>query len=557
MSGWAAPKASWRSRRRWSISAPRRNRTRVYAALGAARAAAKSTGSLMPPAHILNAPTRLMKHLGYGAGYAYDHATEDAFSGQNYFPDGMQRAELLPPDGPRLRARDRQAPGPLGRTARGARRVSVQTRTVTEDEADIRLDRWFRRHFPASPRARSRNCAAPARSAWTASAPRRPRGSPRARPCACRRCPRRPRRHPAPSCGSTPQALARAAKAWCSIATSTSSCSTSRTACRCRAARASPAISTACWTACASARGRPRLVHRLDRDTSGVLVLARTPGTAAKLAAAFRGRDVEKTYWAVVAGRPVPVEGRIDLRWCASAGPAASAPLPADRDDTEAARAITDYRTLDNAGAEARLAGTAAADRAHPPAPRALRGDRRADPGRRQIRGAGPERRRLRAGGGPVRSAAFARPRAAPAASRGRNGAGRGRLPPHMRETFQTLGFRAPRPRARRCVRADREGGYRGHGGSEDRGVAGGLLRVVLVVIAVIVLVPLAGLAVFALTFDPDSAQAAHRAGGEAARPAGTRAERAASRSMVAAGRPWRRVTWRSPTSRAGRVRRW
>ncbi len=54
---------------------------------------------------------------------------------------------------------------------------------------------------------------------------------------------------------------------------------------------------------------RPRLVHRLDRDTSGVLVLARTPGSAAKLAAAFRGRDVEKTYWAVVAGRPVPVGG--------------------------------------------------------------------------------------------------------------------------------------------------------------------------------------------------------------------------------------------------------
>ena len=58
---------------------------------------------------------------------------------------------------------------------------------------------------------------------------------------------------------------------------------------------------------------RPRLVHRLDRDTSGVLLLARTPGVAAKLAALFRGRDVEKTYWAVVAGRPVPPQGRIEL----------------------------------------------------------------------------------------------------------------------------------------------------------------------------------------------------------------------------------------------------
>ena len=45
----------------------------------------------MPPAHILNAPTKLMKNLGYGKGYEYDHRREDAFSGQNYFPDGMER----------------------------------------------------------------------------------------------------------------------------------------------------------------------------------------------------------------------------------------------------------------------------------------------------------------------------------------------------------------------------------------------------------------------------------------------------------------------------------
>ena len=51
----------------------------------------------MPPAHILNAPTKLMKDLGYGAGYAYDHGAEDAFSGQNYFPDGMQRQSFYRP----------------------------------------------------------------------------------------------------------------------------------------------------------------------------------------------------------------------------------------------------------------------------------------------------------------------------------------------------------------------------------------------------------------------------------------------------------------------------
>ena len=76
-------------------TAPKSNA--LYVALGEARRAAKSTGSLMPPAHILNAPTRLMKNLGYGAGYAYDHAEEEAFSGQNYFPDGMERAALYRP----------------------------------------------------------------------------------------------------------------------------------------------------------------------------------------------------------------------------------------------------------------------------------------------------------------------------------------------------------------------------------------------------------------------------------------------------------------------------
>ena len=51
----------------------------------------------MPPAHILNAPTKLMQQLGYGAGYAYDHDAEDAFSGQNYFPDGMAREAFYKP----------------------------------------------------------------------------------------------------------------------------------------------------------------------------------------------------------------------------------------------------------------------------------------------------------------------------------------------------------------------------------------------------------------------------------------------------------------------------
>ena len=76
-------------------SAPKSNA--AYRAEGAAQRAARETGSLMPPKHILNAPTRLMKDLGYGDGYVYDHATDEGFSGQDYFPEGMERRRFYVP----------------------------------------------------------------------------------------------------------------------------------------------------------------------------------------------------------------------------------------------------------------------------------------------------------------------------------------------------------------------------------------------------------------------------------------------------------------------------
>jgi putative ATPase len=76
-------------------SAPKSNA--VYTAFGAAQQAAEEHGSLTPPAHILNAPTPLMRKLGYGSGYEYDDATEEAFSGQNYFPDDMARRRFYAP----------------------------------------------------------------------------------------------------------------------------------------------------------------------------------------------------------------------------------------------------------------------------------------------------------------------------------------------------------------------------------------------------------------------------------------------------------------------------
>ena len=68
-----------------------------YRALGRAMQAARATGSLMPPKHILNAPTRLMKDLGYSKGYVYDHDTEEGFSGQDYFPEGLPRQSFYKP----------------------------------------------------------------------------------------------------------------------------------------------------------------------------------------------------------------------------------------------------------------------------------------------------------------------------------------------------------------------------------------------------------------------------------------------------------------------------
>ncbi len=100
-------------------------------------------------------------------------------------------------------------------------------------------------------------------------------------------------------------------------------------------------------SALADAAGeRPRLVHRLDLDTSGVLVLGRSLRATAFLAEAFRGRSVRKTYWALVAGVPKPPRGRIDMALIKSGGPTGERVA---RDDEEGKRAVTLYATIDQA----------------------------------------------------------------------------------------------------------------------------------------------------------------------------------------------------------------
>ncbi|MBI1200822.1 MAG: RluA family pseudouridine synthase [Phenylobacterium sp.] len=98
---------------------------------------------------------------------------------------------------------------------------------------------------------------------------------------------------------------------------------------------------------------RPRLVHRLDRDTSGVLVLGKTPGAAAKLAGAFAKRRAQKIYWAIVAGFPKPGEGVLELPLAKKGVGDREMMVPADPKDPHAEAAETEFVTLARAGPRA------------------------------------------------------------------------------------------------------------------------------------------------------------------------------------------------------------
>lgn len=98
-------------------TAPKSNA--VYAAQKAAWRSARDTGSLMPPMNIVNAPTRMMKDLGYGKGYAYDHDKDGAFSGDNYWPDEMSPQRFY-------------APSPRGFEAKVQERLAYWDRLRTE-----------------------------------------------------------------------------------------------------------------------------------------------------------------------------------------------------------------------------------------------------------------------------------------------------------------------------------------------------------------------------------------------------------------------------------------
>ena len=228
--------------------------------------------------------------------------------------------------------------------------MSVTTRAVTDDEADIRLDRWFRRHFPGVTQGavqklcRTGQVRVDGKRAETGT--RLASGqSIRIPPLPDAATPKKAEPAPFnPAIQRELEAMVLYQDEQVIVLNKPHGL----------AVQGGPGIVRHLDGLLDGLRmgspHRPRLVHRLDRDTSGCLVLARTPGTAAKLAASFRGRDVNKTYWAIVAGRPVPVEGRIDLPLLRYTGPRGERSVPATRDDKEASRAVTDFLTLDHAG---------------------------------------------------------------------------------------------------------------------------------------------------------------------------------------------------------------
>ena len=139
---------------------------------------------------------------------------------------------------------------------------------------------------------------------------------------------------------------------------------------------------------------RPSLVHRLDRDTSGLLLVARTRRMAAELGEIFRSRQAQKTYWALVEGEPKPAQGRISLYLAKGEGMGdARGPRPAGKraqgvdhaarekmrvarhGDADAQHSVTYYATVGSGAAPPCLAQHEADHRAHAPAARSCRGD--------------------------------------------------------------------------------------------------------------------------------------------------------------------------------------
>lgn len=228
--------------------------------------------------------------------------------------------------------------------------TGVQTRTVKKDEAGLRLDRWFKRHFPGLGHGRVEKLL---RTGQIRIDAKRAKAGDRLAAGQVIRIPplgdtgRPPPKHPPRPVSAADASLLQDAvlyrdddvividkPAGLAVQGGTG------------VGRNLDAMLSALRF---EAEENPRLVHRLDQDTSGILLLARSASAAARLASAFRTKEAEKIYWAVVVGIPSPFEGRIDLplakRTRAEGGGERVQP-----DENEGKRAITLYRVLDYSG---------------------------------------------------------------------------------------------------------------------------------------------------------------------------------------------------------------
>jgi 23S rRNA pseudouridine955/2504/2580 synthase len=234
---------------------------------------------------------------------------------------------------------------------RGAAMNNIQTIAVVDSEVDLRLDRWFKRHFPNLSHGRLERLL---RTGQVRVDGRRARSNTRLAPGQRVRIPPLGDAPPAKSLHRRP------------LQTSQRDAHDLQAAVLYRdddvLAINKPAglavqggtgldrhLDAMLDTLQFDALERPRLVHRLDRDTSGVLLLARNAHAAAELTRAFRRRDCRKTYWAVVTGVPRHTRGRIDLALAKLPGRAGERVAP----DEAGQRAITEFRVLDRAGSQA------------------------------------------------------------------------------------------------------------------------------------------------------------------------------------------------------------
>jgi 23S rRNA pseudouridine955/2504/2580 synthase len=222
----------------------------------------------------------------------------------------------------------------------------VATLTVAADEAQLRLDRWFKRHFPALGHGRLEKLL---RTGQIRLDGRRAEAGTRVAPGQLIRVPPLGDQAPPPRPAAAPPSEADAAmlrKAVLHIDADVLAINKPAGLAVQGGTGTERHLDALLDALRFDAKERPRLVHRLDKDTSGVLVLARSAAAAAALAESFRGKAARKVYWALVVGVPAPRSGRIDRPLAKLPGRAGERVVA----DEEGKQAVTLYRTLAHAG---------------------------------------------------------------------------------------------------------------------------------------------------------------------------------------------------------------